>query len=618
MGDYDDLFLQTADAMCEVDQSGEILRVNDACRALLGETRTGKMLAGFFDDDCHHRLCEELRRLSTPGQTFQFDGFQPCDARWSSWQFTWLAAGRIVAVGRDITEHRQTERDLEEKSVYLHSIIEAEPECVKIVSASGVLLDMNRAGLTMVGASARDDVIGESVYDLMAPEDRERFIRFNEAVCSGNGGELSFEIIALDGTRRSMETTAVPLARPGRRGGEELMHLAITRDVTQRYMLENQLRQSQKIEAIGHLAGGVAHDFNNLLTAIIGPAELALAKVRDNPSVSRALGEIVATSERAARLTQKLLAFARQHVVKLETLSLAELVTSLREMLERLLGETVFLTIDVSTDSYVRADKGHMEQVLLNLVVNARDAVRQQGAIAVSVRGRHVDLQQARRLGCEAGSYVVLEVFDNGSGIPADVLPHIFDPFYTTKAPGQGTGLGLSTCYGIVCQLDGVIDVNSTEDGTRMSVYLPSTEPPQEVQVPEHITESDPPAVVLVVEDQAQVRTTIARMLEAAGHIVHQAVNGLDALAFLDHQAAVEVVVSDMAMPEMSGRELAQRLQEDRPDIGVLFVTGNLRPPDDIRALSGAEPLILQKPFTIEQLSRAVSATMRRRTATAR
>lgn len=611
MGDYEYLFSQTADAMCEVSTTGEIIRINESCRRLLGVTEDLHPLTCFFDDDGAARLTGLLQDLVTSGETQQFEGFQPDHHRWSSWQLTCLAENRTVAVGRDVTEHHRTARDLEEKSVYLHSIIEAEPECVKIVAADGELLDMNRAGLTMVGATDREDVIGQSVYDLMAPEDRDRFIEFNSQVCQGEAGELSFEIIALDGTRRSMETIAVPLARPGRGHDEPLMHLAITRDVTQRHVLENQLRQSQKIEAIGHLAGGVAHDFNNLLTAIIGPAELALMQVGEHSPVSPALREIVATSERAARLTQKLLAFARQQVVKLETVSLAKLVLNLREMLDRLLGETVRLSINTEPpEKFVRADRGHMEQVLLNLVVNARDALNSDGAIAMVIRNQRVSEMQAGHLGCDAGEYVVLDVIDNGSGIPEEVQPHIFDPFFTTKAPGQGTGLGLSTCYGIVRQLGGVMAAESTDRGTRMSVFLPAVETPDAVEEASQSVSTAPSAEILVVEDQPQVRSTIARMLELDGHTVHEAENGVEALCRLQSLPEVDLVISDMSMPEMSGRELAARLQADFPSIGVLFVTGNLGVPEDVT--DDSQPLILQKPFTIDQLTQAVDATMRR------
>ena len=322
----------------------------------------------------------------------------------------------------------------------------------------------------------------------------------------------------------------------------------------------------------------------------------------------------MSTSERAARLTQKLLAFARQQMVKLETLSLAELVSNLREMLDRLLGETVFLTIDIEPPvRFVRADWGHMEQVLLNLVVNARDAIENDGAIAVAVRNADVDDWQAGQLGCDAGSYVVLDVIDNGGGIPADVQPHIFDPFYTTKAPGQGTGLGLSTCYGIVRQLNGVIDVDTGDEGTRLSVYLPEGPAPDSRPAVDVTDRVDQPARILVVEDQAQVRQTIARMLELGGNTVFEAENGIAALQQLSELSAVDLVVSDMAMPEMAGRDLAERLRTDYPDVKILFVTGNLGVPDPPTDDNRDPPLVLQKPFTIDQLKRAVSESLHRR-----
>src|SRR5690606_2539833 len=233
--------------------------------------------------------------------------------------------------------------------------------------ADGTLLDMNQTGLRMIGAKSREDVMGKSVYALIANEDRPRFLAFHQKVCSGTADELSFSMIGLDGTRRSMETSAVPLPRTP---GGELLHLAITRDVTERHLLEQQLMQAQKMDAIGQLAGGIAHDFNNLLTAIIGPAEIALLEVGDASPVAEDLRHIKATGERAARLTHQLLAFARRHVEQLELLSLTDLVEGLQEMLGRMLGEAFRVELDACPkEPAVLADRGHIEQVLLNLAV---------------------------------------------------------------------------------------------------------------------------------------------------------------------------------------------------------------------------------------------------------
>ncbi len=609
MRDYENLFNHTANPMCEVDLAGRVERVNTACRALLGEAapRVGGKFSDLFAGQERDELDAFLEGLSADVPTAVAEGLVVSADIWTSWQLTRVADDCIVAVGRDITEHRRTSQALEEKSAFLHSIIEAEPECVKLLARDGEVLDMNRAGLTMVGAENRCDAIGLNVYDLLAPEDRQRFVEFNERVCDGAGGEMSYDIIALDGTRRSMESTAVPLPTAH---GDQVVHLAITRDVSRRRLLEEQLRRAQRMEAIGALAGGVAHDFNNLLTAIIGPAELALRELDSDHPVARDLAQIKATGERAARLTHQLLAFSRHQVVQPQAVSLAELVNSTEEMLRRVLGETYALELEIDPKARaVRADRGQLEQVLLNLVVNARDAIKDGGTIRIEVANEDVDAVRAERLGCAPGLHVRMTVTDNGVGIEKDALPNIFDPFFTTKPPGSGTGLGLATCQSIVTQLEGAIEVASEQGyGTTITILIPALAGDVAFTRPLAEPVRGNAERVLLVEDEAGVRHAVSRMLTALDYVVYSAADGTEALSRAEHIDNLSLLLTDMTMPGMSGRELAERMHAIRPDLRVLYMSGYLPGPEPDGL--GHDSLVLPKPFTSRTLADAVARAL--------
>jgi two-component system, cell cycle sensor histidine kinase and response regulator CckA len=615
MHDYEQLFQLTADAICDLTTDGQIRRVNQACRDMVCDAlpEEGGSMFDIFDQPGRERLRVALDSLSESSPTGEIEGQVLGTNIWSSWQLTYLDHEEVIAVGRDISSHHETTAALADKTAFLHSIIDAEPECVKMVSASGDLIDMNRAGLKMVGAQEPEEVMGHSVYDLIAPEDRERFIDFNERVCRGEGGELSFDIVGLDGSRRSMETTAVPL--PMTPGGE-LLHLAITRDVSQRRMLEHKLRQAQKMEAIGRLAGGVAHDFNNLLTAIIGFSELALQEAGTESVVAEDLNQIKATGERASRLTQKLLTFARQQPVRYEAISLADLTLSIQEMLERLIGENYVLEMQVDPDSpSVCADRGHLEQLLLNLVLNARDAADEGGRITVSVGQQDITPQRANELGCGPGNHLELLINDDGMGIPEDVLPHIFDPFFSTKATGSGTGLGLATCYGIVAQLNGYIGVQSEPgEGATFSILIPAVGASDCILQSSESSEprSGEGGVVLVVEDEPIVRSAVARMLRSEGYMVYESGTPSDAIMMAERLESISLLVTDMTMPEMNGSALARQLRQQHPELPVLYITGYLL--DDSDELSGQieSGEILKKPFTLHSLSLAVGRAIHR------
>ena len=612
MGHFDSLFSLTTEPMCVLSLTGEVRRSNRAFEDLLAAA-TPESLQSCVDEQGARAVAQALAALDAATPSARAETFVPAVHRWYDWHLTRVDDATVIAAGRDITSMRETTTALAEKSAFLHSIIEAQPECVKIVSRSGELLDMNRAGLRMVGAEKRDDAIGLSVFDLVAPEDRERFVEFHDRVCEGTGGKLDFDIISLDGTRRSMHTIAVPF--PNAPGGE-LVHLAITRDVTERLLLERQLYEARRMEAIGQLAGGIAHDFNNLLTAIISPADLALCEVEPGTQVARDLKQIKQTAERAARITQRLLSFAKQEVAQPVPMSVGDLVLGAHDMLQRMMGTSYELQLDVDRElPAVFADHGQLEQVLLNLVVNARDALAGSGTVGITLEEELVSPERGVALGCEAGTYVALRVTDDGPGVSDSIQDKIFEPFFTTKAPGAGTGLGLPTCVQILAGIGGAMDF-TTEAGTGscFTALLPLATEPVATPAAAPSSRAAQGERILVVDDEELVRKSVARILQAAGYVVVHVASGADALAAIGREGDFDLVLSDITMPRMSGLELAAEIRRRRPELEILFMTGYHE-----MAASGAQDRafdacdVLQKPFAKVELLAAVARAITRR-----
>ena len=384
------------------------------------------------------------------------------------------------------------------------------------------------------------------------------------------------------------------------------------RDISDRLQLQEQLRQSQKMEAIGQLAGGVAHDFNNLLTVIDGNVELAVTSPDLPLHLLELLREVRQATGRAAQLTSQLLAFSRKQTLRSTVFDLADTVTGLTPMLRRSIGATI--TLQTRTHpGHVRADRGQLDQVLLNLVINARDAMAGQGSILIRSGTREVATPLQGVLGdrIPVGSYAVLSVSDDGPGIPEGLHDRIFEPFFTTKAPGEGTGLGLAMVYGLARQSGGYVLLDSREGaGTRIEILLPVHEPsaPPAVAMPtpERVREVQSRRV-LVVDDEDAVRRLVCAVLERQGYAVRQAPNGREALALLDTGAEFDLVVSDVIMPEMGGRELGRHLRTLHPQLPVLFMSGYSHEEMDMQGGMLEDGLVLlPKPFNVGQLLKAV------------
>jgi signal transduction histidine kinase len=394
----------------------------------------------------------------------------------------------------------------------------------------------------------------------------------------------------------------------------ELAHTneKLANEIAERKQLEEQLLQAQKMEAIGRLAGGVAHDFNNLLTAIIGYSQLALQRIPPDDPLRHDLDEIRKAGERAATLTRQLLAFSRKQVLQPKVLDLNAVVADTSKMLHRLIGEDIrFRTILDPAIKRVKADPGQIEQVLMNLAVNARDAMPDGGSLSIETANVYLDEEYARHhVEVQPSHYVMLAVSDTGCGMSSEILSHIFEPFFTTKEQGKGTGLGLAMVYGIVKQSGGHIWVYSEPGkGTTFKVYLPWAE---EAAASEKSAAQQSALLptgtetILLAEDDAQVREFASRVLSELGYKVIEAINGEQALKEAEQATKIDILLTDMVMPYIGGKELSEKLRAIRPGIKVLFLSGYTENKILHQGMLDGDVAFLHKPFTPGELARKV------------
>jgi nitrogen-specific signal transduction histidine kinase/ActR/RegA family two-component response regulator len=385
----------------------------------------------------------------------------------------------------------------------------------------------------------------------------------------------------------------------------------IAEDVTERRALEEQLRQSQKMEAVGRLAGGVAHDFNNLLTVIRGYSELMLEEFADSDPLRDEVEEIKKAADRASGLTRQLLAFSRQQVLAPKVLDLNIVVGNMERLLKRLLGENIRLGSSLANElGRVKADPGQIEQVIMNLAVNAKDAMPRGGKLTIETANADLDETYTHEhVGAKPGKYVMLAVSDTGSGMSQDIRQRVFEPFFTTKEIGKGTGLGLSTVYGIVKQSEGYIWVYSEPGrGTSFKVYLPRVDEPADARPAPEPAKSRyrGTETILLVEDEDGVRALVKQVLSRNGYTVLEARHGGEALLHCERRAEeIHLLVTDVVLEQMSGTELSSRLAQLRPGMKVLYISGYT---DDAIVHHGVKEgtHFLQKPFTTEALARKI------------
>ncbi len=469
-----------------------------------------------------------------------------------------------------------------------------------------VFLAVNDAAVCSYGYS-REEFLGMTLQDIRPPQDAAALVASLGATAFGTTKPGVWRHKKKDGTLIDVDITVHKFAVGGRPCG-----LTIALDVTERNRLEVQLRQAQKMEAIGSLAGGVAHDFNNLLSIILSYSQMLAAGLKPDDPMRADLMEISGAGKRAADLTRQLLAFSRQQMLQPRVLDLNAVVAGVEKMLRRLVGEDVELAIVGDPGlGMVTADPGQVEQVLMNLVVNARDAMPQGGKLTVETSNVELDSGYAAlHTGVEPGMFVMLAVSDTGSGMDAATRERIFEPFFTTKEQGKGTGLGLATVFGIVQQSGGSIWVYSElGQGTTVKVYLPRSGEVSAaaMEAPAAPTTRRGTETILLVEDEASVRTLTRTILERHGYRVLEAQGGGDALIVCEqHPASIHLLLTDVVMPRMSGRKLAERLVVLRPDMKVLYMSGYTSDSVIRHGVLDSDVAFIQKPITPEALTRKV------------
>ncbi len=505
----------------------------------------------------------------------------------------------------------------------LLGLLEAAPDAVVCVDADGRIVLVNAQTERLFGYG-RDELVGQPVEVLVPdairavhPAHRARYVADPQPRQMGAGLELA-------GRRRDGSTFPAEVSLSAIETGEGILVMAALRDVTERLELQaererlktqterdrlvRQLHQSQRLESLGQLAGGVAHDFNNLLAVISNYAAFAVEEVAKAPqeewqSVREDIQEIQRAAERAARLTRQLLAFARRDVIQPRALSLNDVIEDVEQLLIHTLGEHVELSTDLAAGlGRVLADPGQIEQVLINLAVNARDAMPAGGKLIVATASTSINADHAAsRVGLGPGRYVSLKVSDTGTGMPPEVTERAFEPFFTTKDKGEGKGLGLATVYGIVTQVGGYVQIYSEPGlGTTFTILLPETS-----QVGQEGSPSPQPLqggagqTVLVVEDEAAMRQVTGRILARNGYRVITAVNGLDAIGVAaGHPGDIDVLLTDVIMPQMLGKEAASRIRALHPAVKVLFMSGYTQGVLGTGGVLAADVNLIEKPFT--------------------
>jgi two-component system cell cycle sensor histidine kinase/response regulator CckA len=509
-------------------------------------------------------------------------------------------------------EHKRAAKALREMEERFHQVYDEAPVGYHELDEEGRIIRVNRRELEMLGYTAQE-LLGLPVWKFVVEEDMTR-----QVIMAKIAGDVSFHE-TFERTYRRKDGTTLPVLIEDRvirdKKGRITGIRSMIEDITERRRAEEalrkseeQLRQWQRVEAIGRLAGGVAHDFNNLLMTIKGCSELLLGELDSHDSRREEVEEIRKAAERATALTRQLLAFGRRQVLQPQVLDLNEVVANMDRMLQRLIGEDIHLLTVPDPELWpVTVDPGQIEQVIMNLAVNARDAMPGGGKLTIETANVVLDEDYARRhVSVKPGPCVMLAVTDNGCGMDKEIQSHLFEPFFTTKAKGEGTGLGLSTVYGIVKQSGGNIWAYSEPGlGTTFKIYLPRAEEAVKTYRPKIAPTVSPGGseTILLVEDEEAVRAIVSKILQNKGYTVLEAHHGHEALQICkDHQGPIHLMVTDVVMPHMSGSELAERLTSLRPELRVLFMSGY---PDKAivhHGVLGAGTSFLQKPFALSAL----------------
>ena len=519
--------------------------------------------------------------------------------------------GTVIGVclnARDVSERKQAEQALRESEARYRDLFENASDLVCSTTLDGAFLYVNPAWHRAMGYTDAA-LAGRRFIDLVHPDSRELYLDVVARARAGEPlGHVDLVLVTAEGVSLTLEgnVSCTTDGGPPRIRG-------IYRDVTERKRVEDQLRRAERMQAAGRLAGGVAHEVNNMMTGVIGFSEFLLRSLEPQDPRRLEVTEIIKAGTRASDVTRQLLAFTRQQFLRPEVLPVNGVVLDLEKMLRRVLGEDHALDLALAPDAGdIRADRGQLEQVLVNLMLNARDAMAGRGRVTITTRVTVLSEDYADQhdgVGIPRGEYVQLAVSDTGVGMDRETQARIFEPFFTTKPVGQGTGLGLSTVYGIVKQSDGFVWVYSEPGGgSTFRIYLPrvgSGEPMPPARTSGSAARGGA-ETILIVEDEDMVRTLAGRGLREHGYEVLEARHGADALRQLAFRSDVDLVISDVVMPEMGGRELGQRLSADRPSLPVLYMSGYTGEDVTQRGLLEPGAPFQQKPFAPEELARKV------------
>jgi PAS domain S-box-containing protein len=536
---------------------------------------------------------------------------------------------QVGTVSPGLTTTRQTEEALRLSEAQLASIINSATDAIITLDHQHKIVIFNTAAEKMFGYRL-EEVKGRTIDQFIPPSYRQ--LHSGYIHCFGQTGITTRNMMGvLNAVRRNGQEFPIEATISQVENAGQKLYTVIIRDITERKKAEEalekseaRLRQSQKMEAVGQLAGGVAHDFNNLLTAITGYSDLILADLDETTPLYQDVKEIRLAAERAANLTRQLLAFSRRQVLQPTILNLNEVVGNVNRLLRRLIGENIEL-VTVSTEELepIKADRGQLEQVIVNLAVNARDAMPEGGKLIFETCNIELTEEYHQYYPeVTPGRYVRLAVSDTGSGMSKAVRQRIFEPFFTTKEWGKGTGLGLATVYGIIKQSGGYIEVYSEEGlGTTFKIYLPTIKQPSESEAAEANRNIQPSIAaglrssgqntVLLVEDEEGVRNLAARVLEQYGYKVMLASNGREALQIAEGKLPnIDLLLTDVVLPKLNGPELAKRLLKKQPGLKVVYMSGYtdglLNQNEEIISQSDLNHWLIQKPFIPQQLAQKI------------
>lgn len=517
----------------------------------------------------------------------------------------------VVSCGIDVTERKRAEEALAQERTLLNYLMTTIPDNIYFKDRQSRFIRVNEALAQRFGLSDPGEAIGKTDADFFREEHARQAYADEQRVMTNGQPLLGLEERETwpDGHITWASTSKVPIRDAG---GQVVGLVGVSRDITERKTLEARFRQTQKMEAVGRLAGGVAHDFNNQLGVVIGCCEAVMKRLDEKNPLRAKQAEILKAAHRAADLVQQLLAFSRRQVLQPEALDLNDVVAASQTMLRGLIGENVELTTLLEPElGNVWADPRQVSQIIMNLGVNARDAMPAGGRLLIETS--NVELDEAyvtRHPGARPGRYVMLALSDTGSGMNREVQAHLFEPFFTTKAPGKGTGLGLATVYGIVKQSDGYVSAYSELGvGSTFKIYLPRINAPAPATSVHGEEQIAPPAggteTVLLVEDEPSLRNAVRDSLEDNGYVVLAAGDGAAALQVADeHAGPIHLMVTDVIMPGMTGREAAGELLRFRPEMKVLYVSGYTQEAIVRHGDFGPGTVFLSKPFTSEALLR--------------